>query len=100
MLSHKATIQRGEDKVSLALSIGESNLLICLTDDNPIEVKSVFNKLILELKKGKFNFALSDEKQDLYYHICNEYINQLNAEIADVYSQLKKNNLIENPAEK
>jgi|SaaInlLV_10m_DNA_2_1039722.scaffolds.fasta_scaffold00364_5 hypothetical protein len=94
MKNHNATIEREEEKTTLVLTIGTTNYDICLTDDNPIEVKNVFNDLIVELKKGKFTFILSDEIQDLYYHICGEYIKQLNAEIADVYSQLKKNNLV------
>jgi hypothetical protein len=94
MLNHNATIQREEDKVSLVLSIGTTNHNICITDDNPSEVKKVFNDLIVELKKGKFSFTLSDVIKDLYYHICEEYIKQLNGEIADVYSQLKKHDMV------
>ena len=96
MQNHNATLEREEEKVNLILTIGSTNHKICLTDDNPSEVKKVFNDLIVELKKGKFVFTLSDDTKDLYYHICEEYINQLNGEIADVYSQLKKYDLVEN----
>lgn len=90
-----AAIERNEERVNLILTTRLSKQKICLTDDNPNEIKEVFNNLILELKNGKFTFNLSDETHDLFYQICNEYINQLNGEIADVYSQLKKYNLIE-----
>lgn len=96
MQNHNATIQRQEKDVYLVLSTGNTNHNICLTDDNPSEVKKVFNDLIVELKKGKFSFTLSDDTKDLYYNICEEYINQLNSEIADVFSQLKECGLVVN----
>lgn len=95
MLKYNATIEREDEKVNLVLTTGSNSYNICLTDDNPSEVKNVFNDLIVELKKGKFSFSLSEETHDLYYHICGEYINQLNGEIADVFSQLKKYDLVE-----
>ena len=78
---------------SLILSVGGVDHKIPLTNDSPSETKSVFNKLIVELKKGKFELTLEDQTEDLYYHICSEYVKQLNGEIADVYSTLKKNGL-------
>ena len=95
MLTYNATLKREGEKVDLVLTTGSKDHHICLTDDNPSEVKNIFNDLIIELKKGKFSFSLSDETQDLFYHICEEYLNQLNGEIADVYSQLKKYDLVE-----
>ncbi len=95
MLNYNATIERKDDSVNLILSTGATEHCICLTGDNPSEVKNVFNDLVVELKKGKFNFTLSDETQDLYFHICDEYVKQLNSEIADVFSQLKKYDLVE-----
>ncbi len=86
MLKYNATIERKEDAANLVLTTTTSNYCICLTGDNPSEVKKVFNDLIIELKKGKFSFSLSDETKDLYFHICDEYIKQLNGEIADVFS--------------
>lgn len=94
MLSYNATIERKDDVVNLILTASAKNYCICLTDDNPSEVKNVFNDLIIELKKGKFSFSLKDETQDLYFHLCAEYIKQLNGEIADVFSLLKKYDLV------
>lgn len=87
-------IKRDNEKAVLVFTIGLKSYNISLTDDNPGEVKAVFNHLITELKNGKFSFSLVDDTKDLYYYICDEYIKQLNGEIADVYSQLKKNELI------
>ena len=96
MQKYNATIDRKEDKsVDLVLKTQSAEYTICLTDDNPSEVKKVFNSLIVELKKGKFSFSLSDETKDLFYYVCDEYLKQLNGEIADVFSQLKKHQLVE-----
>lgn len=94
MQNYNAKIERKDEGVNLILETGANRHSICLTDDNPREVKNVFNELILELKKGKFDFSLLDETQDLYFHICKEYIHQLNGEIADVFSQMKKYDLV------
>lgn len=96
MQTYNATIDRKDDKsVDLVLTTNSAKQTICLTDDNPNEVKKVFNSLIVELKKGKFSFSLSDDTKDLFFYVCEEYLKQLNGEIADVFSQLKKHKLVE-----
>ena len=74
METKKAFIKREEAKTSLVFSIGHKTLEINLTEDKPIEVKNVFNELLLELKKGEFQFELYDDVEDLYFYISNEYI--------------------------
>jgi len=88
METKKATINRSDTQTSLVLDFGQTPLNIVLTDDNPNNVKAVFNHILKELKNGIFEFLLEDEKQDLYHHICIEYIVQLNAEMKAVYQEL------------
>ena len=95
METKKVIIKREELKTSLEFSIGEKTLEINLTEDKPIEVKSVFNELILELKKGEFKFELDDDEGDLFFHISNEYISQLNAELSSIYKELEDYELLE-----
>lgn len=95
METKKATIVRSDDKTLLVLNFEDDNLEITLTEDNPNAVKNVFNHLIQKLKKGEFNFELEDEKQDLYFHISQEYIRQLNTELSSVYSELEDYQLLE-----
>jgi hypothetical protein len=91
-----ATIERTEVKTSLKLRMKDGvQLEIELTEDKPIEVKAVFNKLISYLKKGEFNFELEDEKEDLYFHLCSEYIEQLNAELLSIYRELDDYELLD-----
>ncbi len=95
METHQATINRQDEKASLILNINEKNLEIELTEDKPNEVKSVFNKSIAFLKKGPFQFELEDNKEDLYFHICTEYIGQLNTELSSIYQELEDYELLE-----
>ncbi len=95
METHKAIIRREETKTDLVFSIGGKSLEINLTEDKPIEVKSVFNELLLELKKGEFKFELEDDKADLFFHISSEYISQLNSELSSIYKELEDYELLE-----
>ena len=88
METKKATILREETNTYLVLEVRETKLQIILTDDNPNNVKTVFNYLLKELKKGFFEFILEDETQDLYHNICNEYLKQLNSEMKAIYEEL------------
>ena len=47
-------------------------------------------------KKGLFEFELEDDNFDLYNNICIEYLNQLNAEIKVIHSELVEYELTEN----
>ncbi len=94
METHNATIERRESGATLKLALGDNVLDIVLTEDKPNDVKNVFNKLLERLKNGEFEFSLTDEKEDLYFHICKEYITQLNAELKSTYNELKDNGLI------
>lgn len=94
MATHNATIERKETQAILKLDLETHELSIVLTEDNPNEVKSVFNKLLTHLKNGEIEFNLTDEKEDLYFHICKEYITQLNAELKSTYTELIDNGLL------
>lgn len=83
-----ANIERGENS-KLILNVKGVNYEILLTEDKPNEVKNVFNKLLEELKNGEFNFKLeNDSKEDLYYLISMEYLQQLNSELTSIYREM------------
>ncbi len=94
MATHKATIERKDKSATLKLEVEKTMLDIVLTEDKPNDVKSVFNKLLELLKGGIFDFTLKDDKEDLYHHICKEYITQLNAELKSTFQELKDNGLL------
>lgn len=95
MEMHEAKIERSGDAANLVLSVGKNSYTICLTDDNPVQIKEVFNGLVKELKKEKFNFTLTDNVSDLFFHICTEYIKQLNSELSSVYGQMREHCLVD-----
>jgi hypothetical protein len=96
METNKATIKREDQNSSLVLCVNNQEFNIILTDDNPNNVKDVFNNLLKELKKGLFEFELSDETEDLYYHISKEYLSQLNKELCSIYKELEEYELLDN----
>lgn len=97
MATIKATIRRDGDNVYLVLISGQEPLEIILTDDNPNNIKAVFNKLLKKLKSGIFEFELEDHSEDLYKFICQEYINQLNEELKAVHKELEDYLLLDDP---
>lgn len=94
MGTHKATIERKDNSATLKLAYDKIVLDIVLTDDKPNDVKSVFNKLLEFLKTEVFEFSLLDDKEDLYHHICKEYITQLNSELKSTYQELSDYGLL------
>ncbi len=94
MATYNATIERKDNSAILKLTLEMEELKIVLTEDNPYEVKSVFNKLLSNLKNGEIDFTLLDTTEDLYFHICKEYITQLNAELKSIYTELIDNELL------
>ena len=95
METKKALIHRQKESTSLLLKMGSKDIQIILTDDNPNNIKAAFNELLQELKLSNFNFELYDQKEDLYFHICKEYISQLNNELNSVRSEMIDYGLIE-----
>lgn len=96
MGTHEATVIVDDSEHFLSLKINDSVLNIPLTKDEPNEIKKVFNKLIINLKKGAFEFSMAEKEDgDLIYHVAKEYIDHLNKELSEVYQELKDYNLIE-----
>ncbi|TGL86482.1 hypothetical protein EHQ68_14270 [Leptospira congkakensis] len=85
----KSTISRYEEKAFLQIHFTEKEIMIDLTSDDSISLKNSFNDLIVRLKNGKFQIELVDSQEDLYYHVCKEYLRQLNSEISNIYGQMR-----------
>ncbi|WP_343587489.1 hypothetical protein [Flavobacterium sp.] len=96
METKKATITRKEDSALLVLENLSINQTIILTEDNPNNVKDVFNNLLKDLKKGVFEFELQDGTEDMYHAICTEYLIQLNSELAIIFQEMEEYELTEN----
>lgn len=95
METRNATIRRDSENAYLVLESEQGQLELNLTDDNPNDVKAVFNKLLNDLKKRSFEFKLEDDSTDLFHSICEEYLLQLNAELKSVHKELSDYDLVE-----
>jgi len=90
-----ATIKRQTDQTKLVLQGHTGSFEIILTEDNPNNIKGVFNLILKDLKKELIQFELTDDKEDMYHHICKEYIRQLNAEMTTIYEELERHELLD-----
>jgi len=96
MVTHKANIVDIGGERYLVLKIPNEELKIPITEDRPKDIQDVFNKLILLLKKGLFEFKLEgSEELDIIYHVGKEYISHLNSELKSVFAEMKSHELLE-----
>lgn len=95
METKKCRIIKENENVYLEFDLEPENARIPLTEDDPNEIKRVFNMIILNLKKGNFNFELEQVEEDLFSLVSKEYIKQLNTELNSVFLELKDYELLE-----
>lgn len=96
MVTHKANIVDTDGERYLVLKTSEEGLSIPITEDRPKDIQDVFNKLIVLLKKGLFQFELEESaEQDIIYHVGKEYISHLNSELQNVFDEMKGYELLE-----
>jgi hypothetical protein len=100
METYDAFIEESKNSVALILKLPSSGLSILLSDDDPNKVKDVFNALIRHLKTKEYKFKFKKTKEDLFYHIGEEYIKQLNSELATVRRELEEYEMLEEEPKK
>lgn len=94
MVTLKATVECKEDEYFLKINVEQGAVTIPLSDDNPNAVKGAFNKLIQRIRVGEFTIQLDEVGDDLFSMVANEYLNLLNREIQEVYSQMREHGLL------
>ena len=94
MVTLDATVECVEENYFLKINVEQGPVRIPLSDDNPNEVKSAFNKLIQRISIGEFTIKLDRVGEDLFSMVANEYLAQLNREIQEVRTQMKQYNLV------
>ena len=90
----RATVESLNDKYFIKVITGDEEISIPMSEDNPNEVKSAFNKLINRIKIGEFQIKLENVGEDLFSLVANEYLSQLNREIQEVYGEMKQYGLV------
>ncbi|WP_428036119.1 hypothetical protein [Amphritea sp.] len=84
----EAVLTTIDDKYFISIG-GDPTILIPISDDDANAVKSAFNLLIERLKRGAFSINFQGSNKDLFNQVAQEYIEQLNGELADVYEEMK-----------
>lgn len=74
--------------------LDQDPIKILISDDDPKQVKSAFNKLLLRLKQGVFEIELKEESEDLFFQVAKEYLKQLNGELQEVYEEMESAGLL------
>ena len=90
----KANILNDKEKHFIQIQSDKNAITIPISEDDPNAVKAAFNKLIERLRAGQIRIELKDIGSDLFSQIAKEYIVQLNAELAEVYEEMKQEGLI------
>lgn len=99
MVTLEAMIECVDEKYFIKIDVEGKPVSIPLSDDNPSEVKSAFNKLIQRIRVGEFTIKLDKVGDDLFSMVGNEYLTQLNREIQEIYSQMKAHDLVKIPGQ-
>lgn len=91
----RATVQNVDEKYFIKIEAEDHEIRIPMSEDNPNEVKSAFNKLIARIKGGKFRIELEEVGEDLFSQVANEYIAQLNRELYEVFGEMVQYRLVQ-----
>ncbi len=95
MVTLEARVECVAERYFLRIDVEQNPVTIPLSDDNPNEVKSAFNKLIQRIRIGEFTIKLESVGEDLFSMVASEYLNQLNREIQEVHSQMQEYGLVQ-----
>jgi hypothetical protein len=93
----EAFVRVEDDKYTLEIRLGDEAAIIPLSQDQPNEVKSAFNKLIVRLKAGLFRIDLKEAGEDLFSQVSKEYLEQLNSELEEVFGEMVSAGLSDAP---
>lgn len=95
----EASVVEEDEKHYIKIATEGEAIKIPISEDKPNVVKSAFNKLIERIKEGEFEIELDEVREDLFSQVANEYITQLNREIAEVHDEMISLGLIEEDEE-
>lgn len=88
-----ATVESLDDRFFIKIKFNDEEIIIPMSEDNPNEVKSAFNKIIARIKGAEFQIKLDKVDENLYSLVANEYLTQLNREINEIRGVMKNYNL-------
>jgi polysaccharide deacetylase 2 family uncharacterized protein YibQ len=94
MVKVKASVQSDGEKYYLEIELESEAVRIPMSEDNPNQIKSAFNRLIERARSGGFAIELDKVGDDLFSQVANEYISQLNRELQEVRTEMRQLKLL------
>ena len=89
----KFEVDRSENNETVKFLIPDlENSSVNITDSNTQDIENLFNLIFQEvIKRKKFiEFELDDSNNDLFNEVANDIVIQINSEIKNAESDLKK----------
>jgi len=71
------------------------SIRIPISDDNANIVKAAFGAILCRLRKGSIKIVLKETKEDLFFHVAKEYLEQLNGEMLEVHAAMAEHGFID-----
>jgi hypothetical protein len=71
------------------------SIRIPISEDNANVVKTAFSAILRRLRKGSVKIVLKETKEDLFFHVAREYLEQLNGEIVEAYAAMVEHGFID-----
>lgn len=89
MVTVEAMVRSEGEKYFLDIAFPGDTVSLPLSEDSPNKVKSAFNRLIARVRESEFEIALKGLGEDLFSQVANEYVGQLNGEIAEMRAEMQ-----------
>ena len=89
----KLKVDRSENNETVKFLIPDlENSSVNITDSNTQDIENLFNLIFQEVIKRKklIEFELDDSNNDLFNEVANDIVIQINSEIKNAESDLKK----------
>lgn len=90
----KGKVSQNDEKYFIEIPLSGTVVKIPLSDDKPSEVKNAFNVFLVRLREGPFKIQLDGVADDLFSQVANEYISQLNREMAEIRREMDEHGLV------
>ena len=89
----KFKVDRSENNEIVNFLIPDlENISVNITDDNSQDIENLFNLIFQEIiqRQKLIEFELDDSNNDLFNEVANDIVIQINSEIKNAESDLKK----------
>lgn len=90
----KASVVTDDVNCFIKFMLGDVEINIPMSEDDPNAVKAAFNRIIAHIKEVEFHIQLEQIGDDLFSQVASEYLAQLNREIKEVRAEMGQYGLL------